>query len=710
MLKTSYTISHSYSLRTPTELIPFLSISFSDCLRGRIWGFQGSAGGGWPRTLDDEEDISAPHDIEGHVPEEEEENPEAKTNNKGTLKRLRERRRVRGMIQALDSASENGNEDEEEGFVALGHAGSRSGSGSFSGSFEHQQQGSGGSPRQPMTPIYGHGFVKDRAASFTSLSDIENEEHSRRPGRKVNISPAKLEEWFGTLSEQEAAALASELEEDDLHGFGDTESESESIGHEEEERQVQVDVNLSHNRALNTSGGDSSIGSSISAEGPQTPPPVYNSMRDQSMKDLLQQMEDSSPAQKQTSSSEPKLGLILDADEATGISTAKPRRRDGARITSNPYRASTYSPEELAALPDEDAVPRFGTARRIPSSESAAAALGATSSLAQTVLDPEPGAEADNEAEEEGVTMRLGRSGKEEQSEKSMDELFPQQIYPSARSIFETASPPRRAASGENEVKVEDIPSVDVDLVPLPTASPSPNHMRNMSQHEASGTSPYAPLGRRSSQKKAGGSTLAPTEEADSPTRPRSTEATTQRTLGSKRATQLAALLRAGGVDEETGNPLGAEEEGKGAWGGTLSRSVSKKTGGGGLSSLMSSVSGSTTPNKGAAKMLELFSPAKEIADPIMENQVEEQAEENATVNPQDIIPSISTAEEPGKLNLIQEEIEAQHEIINAAVLEAEEAEESGSGLKVRVPLTTLSPSPDGKGSIKKRSMVLVGE
>ena len=83
--------------------------------------------------------------------------------------------------------------------------------------------------------------------------------------------------------------------------------------------------------------------------------------------------------------------------------------------------------------------------------------------------------------------------------------------------------------------------------------------------------------------------------------------------------------------------------------------------------------------------MLELFSPAKEIADPIMENQVEEQAEENATVNPQDIIPSISTAEEPGKLNLIQEEIEAQQEIINAAVLEAEEAEESGSGLKVRV-------------------------
>ena len=203
-----------------------------DSLRGRIWGFEGGSMLSWPGTMDQEErpvttaaadedeDEDQPTEVDGIV-------KGSKGVSKLTLKRMRDSKKVQGMIRAFQNAPtlveesrcpmnehELGLDQIQRGHVAASR--SASGSGDSAASY---------SPRPRLAPIFGEGYVKHRAGSF----DLEREspmpspEIQRRPRKSAaeyaflagadaaSEKPDALDALLASLSPEEAEQLAREM-------------------------------------------------------------------------------------------------------------------------------------------------------------------------------------------------------------------------------------------------------------------------------------------------------------------------------------------------------------------------------------------------------------------------------------------------------------------------------------------------------------------
>ena len=555
-----------------------------DCLRGRIWGFEG--GLQLPRQEDEMLD-----DL--HANEEAEEKPVPVTA-KGTLKRLRDKKAIRSMISSFENASQDGR-DEEEGFVALGGNSLRSrGSVSSLQSNDSNEQRS----RPALPPIYGKGFVKSRAESFTSLNESQG-------FKRKEITREELEHWFGSMSEQEAEMLANELQEDEelLH-----------VGQEDQ-------------RARNCSS--SSEQSSFSGEsGPFTPPPMESAGFDLTPLnvDLVDAIVgQASPAEESCEAAlAPKMlfdvaplrrDVLVDEDtESYAPDSARPgiQPRPGAANggKSNPYRSSTYEPEEMEALGlhiDEEDDIKFGTARKISRPPS---------------------------YEEQPPMVEMAAAQNSIRIKKPASEARAQDVF--AQTLVEDSD----------------------------AAMPSIEHMRNMSAHEASGLSPYKPLSpamsRKSSQRRQGEGEkngLADISEAKAESK-ESKMATFGRKAGGNSMQLTAMLIASGMADGPQAESHGedvkkAEDESE--WGVTMSRKASRR-------GTLARNAGLEKEGATASRMAELFMPAG-----------------------------------PDELNA--------H---NLKELEKKEQEHALLKDHLYLPLTSLEPTADGKGSVRKRSMVLV--
>ncbi|CAD6883886.1 unnamed protein product [Tilletia laevis] len=177
---------------------------------------------------------------------------------RGSVRRIRDRQAVKGMIQAFETWRTEADlcEAEEDAFVALNSGSARRTS--FSGLLidedsdedhdqDHDQDeyededgasdvGSTRSHRERETrsikAIYGAGFVRRRAESYSSLSDADHEmqaridaeiqgdrsiSRARAETRRKRVSDQKADDrlvnaWIESLTDEEAQALANELE------------------------------------------------------------------------------------------------------------------------------------------------------------------------------------------------------------------------------------------------------------------------------------------------------------------------------------------------------------------------------------------------------------------------------------------------------------------------------------------------------------------
>ncbi|UZJ57148.1 hypothetical protein CBS101457_006468 [Exobasidium rhododendri] len=553
-----------------------------DCLRGRIWGFEG--GLQWPRQED--EVVMEDPEVK-HVP----------ITAQGTLKRLRDKKAIRSMISNFENVRQNGKE-EEDGFVALGGSGLRS---RRSLTSLHSNESSDPTDnRGQMAPIYGEGFVKEKAESFTSLQDLVF--------KRKEITKEELEELFGSLSEQETELLVNELQADEELLYSDQKG----------------------NRVRHQSS--CSDHSSVSGEsGPLTPPPVGQLSLDLSplKPDVIDSIfredpHESCSAMASTEEAEyctmPMNQDVVEnyAEEAL---EALPAKRSTKVGVLNLYRSSTYEAEELEALGlhvGEPSDVKWSTAKKIsrpPSRE-----------------------------EEEESRSRMGMPAANDSTRVKKANTDSSSILIAGDLFSEVV----------NESKVE----------------PRIEHMRNITALEALGLSPYKPLSpgmsRKTSQKRHG--------EGGKGNMPGCVEGKAIQTSDNEKATfgrrrgadsmQLAAMLQASGIldgPDVTASHLsagGKKAEDEGEWGTTVSRKVSRM---GTLAKNSTSDSDSNSSAReveGAAiRMAELFSPA-----PL--------------------------------------------ERLNASNL-TELGREQGQD-HLCVPVTTIEATADGKGSFRKRSMILV--
>ncbi|PWN43850.1 hypothetical protein IE81DRAFT_346237 [Ceraceosorus guamensis] len=173
-----------------------------DCLKGRLWSVQGPIPIDWPR---DEEAHEA------FLHNQEKENA-AKADVKGkhlnTLRRLKDKKRVTRMIREFESASEESSASaaEDEEYVALGRPrrsreGHGSGERSSSGSFELHPDEVPDSPRVRLArAISQKGLVKRRMESFDSLRDEAEQQVARRSPSdeaRSTIKPRRQEHIAG---------------------------------------------------------------------------------------------------------------------------------------------------------------------------------------------------------------------------------------------------------------------------------------------------------------------------------------------------------------------------------------------------------------------------------------------------------------------------------------------------------------------------------
>ncbi|KAK0558964.1 hypothetical protein OC844_004748 [Tilletia horrida] len=171
---------------------------------------------------------------------------------RGSVRRIKDRHAVKGMIQAFETwrTEADLSESEEDAFVALtsGRARRASYSGSIDssdddGEYEDEDGESIGSTRShreretaSIKAIYGAGFVRRRAESYSSLSDAENEaqaqidaeiegdrsiSRARVQARRKRLAEQKADDelvnaWIESLTDEEAQALANELEAKDI--------------------------------------------------------------------------------------------------------------------------------------------------------------------------------------------------------------------------------------------------------------------------------------------------------------------------------------------------------------------------------------------------------------------------------------------------------------------------------------------------------------
>lgn len=171
-----------------------------DCLRGRMWGYEGGLPLPWQEddgVVDEANGVDDDYSPK-RVP----------VTAMGTLKRLRDKKAIRAMISTFENANQELEVEDDTPATTVGKLHQRRGSLASL----HVSESSDHLHRAPLPPIYGKGFVKSRAESYTSLNDL-----SSQTNRK-DFTKDELEHWFGSLSDQEAEALASELQEDEeLH-------------------------------------------------------------------------------------------------------------------------------------------------------------------------------------------------------------------------------------------------------------------------------------------------------------------------------------------------------------------------------------------------------------------------------------------------------------------------------------------------------------
>lgn len=506
-----------------------------DCLKGKLWGYEG--GLSWPRQDDTEipDDVAADEEVEvkHRLP----------ITAMGTLKRLRDKKAIRGMIFNFENVRQESKEDEEGGFATFGGGkGLKKSNSSHSYSSSDEQ-----SPRVQMAPIYGKGFVKSRAESFTSLNDLEH--HSNRK----EFTKEELEHWFGSLSDQEAEALANELQED------------EELQHSDSEEDLS-----------NLSSTSYSTHSSLSGESELcTPPPLAKAtfaltplkpeVVDAIVGDRFSSMDSSTSTCDDTRCVEPlHRDFLIDEeqDKSADQLQSLAQFRSGR---ANRYRGSTYEPEDIEALGllvgDEEDNVKFETARKISG----------------------PPSYCEEEFEEESRPVKESRFAHDSIRVKRKD----------GGSTF-----------------VKDI-FANVDAIEL--TKPISDHMRHMSAHEASGLSPYKAVGpsmsRKSSQRKhADGERSAMADLMEARVQEgRENNATFGRKGGAKN-TQLTAMLKASGIyDGPNAATEALAEDGKKAedeseWGITVSRKASRK----------GTLARNTAREKDgtASRMAELFTPA----------------------------------------------------------------------------------------------------
>ncbi|GAC99067.1 hypothetical protein PHSY_006664 [Pseudozyma hubeiensis SY62] len=310
-----------------------------DALRGRIWGYE-SGSLRWPKSSQDLEREEA-EDDEGDEPEggdaagQDGVMRNSKATSKLTLKRMRDSRKVRGMIQAFQTSPEK----QDVPLASLS-----------------------------IDAPFGHGYVRDQAQHI--LSEAEEKKHSLRRPLRPRRSTADfpwLENAFGTkqediesllanLTDQEAQQLANELGMEDLN---DTEAVSRALqtcsprregsGDSVEDDVMQMPELTRHASADSTSvEGDSSLSECSATESELDDDcesrdadrkPRYGVLDEDVIRAILAGEE-----------------LPAEAEEAEPVSASTSSQLSRSHTTasivrpSRPYRASQYTDDELAAL------------------------------------------------------------------------------------------------------------------------------------------------------------------------------------------------------------------------------------------------------------------------------------------------------------------------------------------------------------------------
>lgn len=307
-----------------------------DCLRGHLW----SLDGGHAYTETEEQEEQKPALVK-----------QVNANSTGTLKRLRDKKAVREMISSFENIREGSSSDGEDAFIALGGMQKRGSVSSLRSISSSQSNDSLNRP--PMQPVYGEGYVRERAESFSSLREQTLVHHVSRP----LFTREQLQDWFGDLSESEVQGLADELDAED---------------------------DLSLNHTFNRSTSESSINSeSCSSESMPTTPPAVADVNGFNLTPIDANLVKSivgSPALDQLSNDliveahsstsnyiEPlRKDILIDEDQDDLLTGPRPGAFNGGK--TNPYRRSTYEEEELEALGLDPNVNtcKFDTAKKVP--------------------------------------------------------------------------------------------------------------------------------------------------------------------------------------------------------------------------------------------------------------------------------------------------------------------------------------------------------
>ncbi|SPO26759.1 uncharacterized protein UTRI_04068_B [Ustilago trichophora] len=305
-----------------------------DALRGRIWGYE-SGSLRWPKSAQDlereeadEEDLGQEDELNDGIVR-----SNSKTTSKLTLKRMRDSRKVRGMIQAFQTSPDKNN-------IPLSTV--------------------------PIDAIYGQGYVKEQAQHI--LSEAEQKKLSlRRPLRprrstadfpwlESSAEPNKedIEALLASLSEQEANDLAAELGIADLQ---DTDAVGRALASDTKDRTRDASAGESADEVMQmpTLTRHGSVDSTSMEEGESS---VSECSGTESEVDYADDLEESEHKPRYGVLDEELIRAIM-ADEELPVQHAQDspksqltRSHTTASILrpGRPYRASLYTDDELAAL------------------------------------------------------------------------------------------------------------------------------------------------------------------------------------------------------------------------------------------------------------------------------------------------------------------------------------------------------------------------
>lgn len=304
-----------------------------ECLRGHLWNLDGGKA-----LIESEEREEQPVMIR-----------QVNVNATGTLKRLRDKKAVREMISSYENIREGSSSDGEDAFVALGGMHKRGSVSSLRSISSSQSNDSLNRPSMP--PIYGEGYVRERAQSFSSLHEPEQNPYSTRPA----FTREQLQDWFGDLSESEVQGLADELDAEDefIHGHNFDRSISESsinsvsCGSES----MPITPPAAEVSGFNLAPIDANMVKSMIQS-----PALEEDANDLIVESSLTTSNYSEPLHKD---------VLIDEESEELLAGPRPGATNGGK--TNPYRRSTYEEKELEALGLDVNVStcKFDTAKKV---------------------------------------------------------------------------------------------------------------------------------------------------------------------------------------------------------------------------------------------------------------------------------------------------------------------------------------------------------